>query len=93
MQMPSFPIPAQRPATPESVSRRRRMAEGLMAQGMDTAPIGHWTQGLARMLQAGVGGYDAKKADQAEAEGRTAAQQKMIEMLGSPAVKSSAYGS
>ena len=64
----SFMLPSNGKATPQSVERKRRMAQTLMEQGMQTGPIGHWSQGLARMGQALVGGLASRKADQQDAE-------------------------
>lgn len=47
----------------DSASRRRQLAEALMRSGMDASPVQHWTQGLARLAQALVGGYEAGQAD------------------------------
>lgn len=47
----------------DSASRRRQLAEALMKQGMDYSPVQHWTQGLARLAQALVGGYEAGQSD------------------------------
>jgi hypothetical protein len=88
MPMPSFLLPPRArpgdhgPSTPESVSRRRLLAEGLMAQGMDTSPIASPWQGAARMAQALAGGYGMRNADQAETQGREAARQRMVALLG-----------
>ena len=37
--------------TPEEVARRRKMLEALTGK-TDTSPVGHWTQGLARVTDA-----------------------------------------
>lgn len=50
--------------TAEQTQRRREMALALLRQGADTSPVQHWTQGLARVLQAGVGGWQAYRADE-----------------------------
>jgi hypothetical protein len=44
------------------------MAEALMLQGMETTPLRHWSQGLARIAQAMAGGYELRRLDQAEKE-------------------------
>lgn len=58
------------------VDYRRKIAYELMQQGMDGAPIRHWTQGLAKLGQGALGGYEMYQADQkdkeAEAEGAKA---------------------
>lgn len=59
------------PSQPDSydaIQRKRKLAEMLMAQGMSTAPITHWTQGLANVAKTAVGAYKERKADQAEGE-------------------------
>jgi hypothetical protein len=56
--------------TPESVAYGRKYGGGLMQQGTDASPVGHWTQALARVLQGGVGGYEVGTADAAEREGK-----------------------
>lgn len=55
--------------TPQAVSSRRRIAEALMSQGMQTTPIQHWTQGAARLAQALVGGLGMNRADEQDASG------------------------
>ncbi len=57
------------PATEkDSRSRRRRIAEQLMMQGMDTSPIQHPMQGAARMAQALMGGIELGMEDRKERE-------------------------
>jgi hypothetical protein len=60
-------------ATPDSVARQRAMAQALMMQGMSGAPVGHWTQALGRVLQAGVGSMWDSQAAQGEKEGKASA--------------------
>lgn len=62
-------------ASPDDVSRQRKMAEALMMQGMSTEPVGHWTQALARVLQGGVGGMHQAQARQGEQQGNQALAQ------------------
>lgn len=56
--------------SPDDVAYQRKYAQGLMQQGTDVSPVGHWTQALARALQGGVGGYAMGQAGQAERAGR-----------------------
>jgi hypothetical protein len=49
--------------TPASITGRRRLYDAMLQQGLDTSPIRHWSQGLARLTQALIGGY---KADEEE---------------------------
>lgn len=55
--------------TPKDVEQRRQLAMSLMQQGTDASPVGHWTQGLARVLQGGMGGYYGRTASDAERQG------------------------
>jgi hypothetical protein len=66
----SFILPPNGQLSPDAVSRRRLMAQAMMGQGMDSSPVGHPLQGVARVAQALAGGYGMRKADQAEQEGR-----------------------
>jgi hypothetical protein len=63
------PITPQNVQSPQSVTRKRRLAEALMQQGTDTSPVGHPLGALARALQGGMAGYMSHKADTAEREG------------------------
>jgi hypothetical protein len=65
--MQSFILPSNGQATPDSIARKRRLAEAMLASGMETGPIGHWSQGAARMVQALTGGLAARKADEQDA--------------------------
>jgi hypothetical protein len=57
------------PATEkDSRSRRRRIAEQLMMQGMETSPIQSPWQGAARMAQALMGGIELGMEDKKERE-------------------------
>jgi hypothetical protein len=66
---------------PSEVDQRRKMATALMGQGMDASPVGHWTQGLARVLQGGLGGYYQGSANQGEQEGKAAANTQLTQAL------------
>lgn len=50
------------PQTLEEIQRKRRLAEALMNEGTSYAPVGHWTQALARVAGAAVGGMNAEAA-------------------------------
>ena len=58
--------------TPEQVAREREIAEALIGQGIDTSPVGHWTQGAARMANVLAGKLKEGRASRAETEGRSA---------------------
>lgn len=79
--MQSFILPANGKATPKSIERKRKMAEAMMAQGIDTSPIASPWQGAARMAQALVGGLGSRKADKQEAEGTQSFRDSMAKAL------------
>ena len=56
------PPQAQMPQTLEEILRKRKLAEALMNEGTSYAPVGHWTQALARVANAAVGGMNAEAA-------------------------------
>jgi len=59
--------------TPEAIAGRRKIAEAMIAKGMDTSPIKSWTQGAARVAQAMIGAYDDKQLGQQDAASTKAA--------------------
>lgn len=52
--------------TPERIAAERKVAQAMMAQGMDYSPIRSPFQGAARVAQALMGAYDDRRAGQAE---------------------------
>jgi hypothetical protein len=55
--------------TNTGIAGKRRLADTMLQAGLDSSPIGHWTQGLGRLAQALVGGYGGWKADEDERKG------------------------
>jgi len=66
------PAPFSNVMTPDEIAQKRRMAQLLMQQGTDASPVGHWTQGLARVVQGGVGGYQMGQANQGQKDRNSA---------------------
>lgn len=52
--------------SPQSLVLRRRLAEALMKSGMETGPVGHWTQGAARLVNAIMGAMEIRNLEEAE---------------------------
>lgn len=67
--------------TPEQIQQNRLLGQKLMQQGMSAEPVGHWTQGLARVLQAGVGRMNVNAADEA-AQARQGATMSALDSSG-----------
>lgn len=77
--------------SPEEVALRRRYGQQAYQAASDASPVGHWTQGLARVLQGANAGMWNSQAQQGETEGRKA----MVDaiMSGNPkAVLGTQYG-
>jgi hypothetical protein len=51
---------------------RRKIAQQLMREGMSSEPVLHWAQGLGRLGQAALGGYQMYQADQRDKENEAA---------------------
>ena len=49
--------------TPEQIARQRAMEMELASGGIDTSPVGHWTQGLARVANAAAGAFRRNRLD------------------------------
>lgn len=62
--------------SPEAIKRRRALANAMLKGGVDYSPVQHWTQGLSRVAQALVGGYESGQLDKAESA-NTAADAKI----------------
>lgn len=61
--------------TPDEIARRRAVSQQQMATGMDFSPVGHWTQGLARVAQGLVGGLEAGRLNKADAANKAFSDQ------------------
>jgi hypothetical protein len=59
--------------TPQQVEARRKLAEAARGRMGDTSPVGHWTQGAARVVDALGGVLNERRADRAETAGMSSA--------------------
>lgn len=70
--------------TDPRLEQRRQLALAMMQQGQNAAPVQHWTQGANRIAQSLLGAYQARQAEQAQAEqqsmGREALAQAMQQL-------------
>lgn len=53
--------------TPEEIARQRLLADQVLMQAGDTSPVGSWTQGAARVVNAIGGVLKERRLNQAEA--------------------------
>lgn len=68
--------------TPEEIAAERKGAAALGQQAMSTAPIGHWSQGLNRVLQGLMAGYDDYRASDAAKQNSTESAALVQALLG-----------
>lgn len=74
-------LPANGKMTPAMLDKKRKLAEAMYMSGIDTSPIASPWQGAARMLNAGIGGYDMYKADKEQTAGTASAKEKLMKAL------------
>jgi hypothetical protein len=60
------PSPFSNVPTTNDIATQRKLALALQGQAIDTSPVGHWTQALARAVQGGVGGMNQSAASAGE---------------------------
>ena len=68
--------------TPEEIARQREIAGALLNQAGDTSPVGDWTQGAARVVNALGGVLKERRANQAEASNAAGSQSRIAALLG-----------
>jgi hypothetical protein len=68
--------------TPESLKLRRRLAEAMMKQGFDASPIQSPWQGLARIAQSMLGGYQMSQLEERETAQQKAQDAALMGLLG-----------
>ena len=66
---------------PDDVAMARQYGQQLMQQGTSTAPVGHWTQALARALQGASGAGWMADASQGQRQGQGQANQLLAQAL------------
>ncbi len=70
------------PTTAAPEDYRRRLAYKLMMEGTDASPVQHWAQGLARMGQGALGGYEMHQADERDKATEAGNNSALIAALG-----------
>lgn len=66
---------AGRKMTPEQVARERERASAMLEGVGDVSPVGHWTQGLGRVVNAITGKIQDRRADASEQLGLDSADE------------------
>lgn len=54
--------------TPDQIAKQREIEDALLQRGIDTSPVGDWTQGLARVADAAAGSFRRGRLVRAEKE-------------------------
>lgn len=67
--------------TPEQVARQRDLVEAARERAGDTSPVGHWTAGMARIVDALGGNLRERRADAAEEAGLASAKEKVAPII------------
>jgi flagellum-specific peptidoglycan hydrolase FlgJ len=70
------------PDSYDAIQRRRKLAEALISQSQDGAPIQSWTQGGAKLMQALSGTIQSNRLDAKEKESSKAFSQVLMSALG-----------
>jgi len=68
--------------TPEEIAKQREVEEAVRARGVDTSPVGHWTQGLARVADALAGSVRRGRLETAGEENATYNQDIIKSLMG-----------
>lgn len=67
--------------SPEDVAREREIAAMAAQRAGDTSPVGHWSAGAARIVDALGGKMHGARADRAEAAGLASAESQMSPII------------
>lgn len=78
--------------SPETLAMRRQLAAAMLQRGSDTSPIGSPWQGVGRLANAMMGGWQLYRQDQREQERRAAADAALLAALGPGAPGGAAIG-
>lgn len=67
--------------TPETIAAQRKVAQAMMARGGDYSPIASPWQGVARVAEGLLGGYEAGQADAAEKRNAAAERELLASLI------------
>jgi hypothetical protein len=67
--------------SPDDIDAKRKIAQALMAQGADYSPVGSWAQGLARVAQGVLGGFEERDLDKSAAANQAETQDTIAKLL------------
>ncbi len=67
--------------SPEDIKREREEAQRMMAAGSDYSPIQHWSQGVARVVNAGLGAWQDARLRREETDQRKSATDRITALL------------
>ena len=81
MLTPFFVGKGGRKLTPEEVDRERQLVALARAKMGDTSPVGHWTQGATRVVDALGAVLREKRTNKAEAAGLAGADERIAALL------------
>lgn len=64
--------------TPESLAIRRKLAQAMMSEGMDSSPVSSTWQGIDRVAKALLGSYNLNKTEEADKRGQDEANATLV---------------
>lgn len=67
--------------SPDDIEAKRKVAQALMANGMDFSPVQSWAQGLARVAQGVAGRLDERNLDRSAAANNAESQDVIAKLL------------
>ena len=68
--------------SPETVARRRKLLDALQQDAISTAPVQHWSQGAARIVNALANNFEEGRLNEAEKAGNARVAQFLAGQLG-----------
>ena len=97
--MAGFFFTGEQDLTPEGLDRKRALLNALRKENLSTAPVGHWTQALARVVGAGADSMEEAQLNRTEKaqteKARTSIKDELVRAFGgaaSPGAPTAAAG-
>jgi len=84
-------------SSPDAIDRRRALINALSKENLSTAPVGHWTSALARVVGAGADQYETARLNEQEKKATDENKRALMAAFGlggavSPGVPTAAAG-
>lgn len=80
--MAGFFYPGEQPVTPESIAAKRALIAQLQPGNLSAAPVGHWTQALARVVGSAADSYQSAELNASEKKATDENKSMLLAALG-----------